>query len=115
MGLIWESSPAAFVVLTCILGGGAAWMTGRALARGWRPASRVVLYMALLALAVRFFHFALAGGTLLSPRYYLVDAAVLIAIGLGSFRVMRTTQMVTQYPWLYRRRGPFGWTSQQQG
>ena len=113
MGLLWENSPSAFVVLTCILGGGAAWMTGRAMARGWRPAARVALYMALLAIAVRFFHFALAEGTLLSLRYYLTDAAVLIGLGLVSFRIARVTQMVTQYPWLYRRIGPFGWRAKE--
>lgn len=113
MGVLWENSPFEFLILTCVLGGGAAWMTGRSLARSWRPAGRVVLYLALLALAVRFFHYALAEGTLLSLHYYAVDAVILVALGLLSYRLTRTDQMVTQYPWLYRRTGPLGWTDRQ--
>lgn len=98
-----------FVVLTVIIGGGAAFLAGRGLARTWRPLWRVFFYMALLAAAVRFFNYALFGGTLLSPYYYLVAYAVLVAVALLGFRAMRTTQMVTQYRWLYARTSPLTW------
>jgi hypothetical protein len=65
--------------------------------------------MALLAAAVRFFHYALFDGNLLSPYYYLVTYAVLVASASLGFRAMRTTQMVTQYRWLYERTGPLTW------
>lgn len=98
-----------FLVLTVILGGGAAFLAGRGLARTWRPFWRVFFYMALLAGAVRFFHYALFDGALVSLHYYLITYAVLVAAcGLG-YRVMRTTQMVTQYRWLYQRTSPLTW------
>jgi hypothetical protein len=111
MGLLWDNSLAAFLILTVLIGGSAAWMTGRALARGWRPVWKLILAMLLLALAVRFFHWGLADGTLLSLHYYTVDAAVLVVIAYLSYRLARTSQMVTQYPWLYRRTSPLTWAN----
>lgn len=98
-----------FLVLTVIIGGGAAFLAGRGLARGWKPYWRVFFYMALLAGAVRFFHHALFDGNLLSPYYYLVTYLVLLAGASLGYRSMRATQMVTQYPWLYTRTSPLTW------
>jgi hypothetical protein len=109
-GLLWETSWVSFVVITLLLAGGAAWMSGRALARSWRPLGLVFVYMVLLGAAARFFHWSLGGETLLTLHYYLVDTIVLIGIGALSWRVARTTQMVEQYPWLYRRTSPVSWT-----
>ena len=111
MGLFWETSPLHFWVLTVAIGGGAAWLAGRALAQSWRPYWQVLAYMLILGVAVRFFHFALLEGTLLSLKHYLVDTAVLIVISALSYRIARTTQMVTQYPWLYRRSSPLSWSA----
>jgi hypothetical protein len=108
-GLIVEVSLADFLVITCILGGAAAWMTGRAIALTWRPYRFVLIYMVLLTLAVRFIHFALFGGTLRSVHFFIVDYAVLAAIATLGYRYMRTAQMVTQYSWLYDKAGPLGW------
>ncbi|MBL4907061.1 MAG: hypothetical protein JKX94_06380 [Sneathiella sp.] len=58
---------------------------------------------------MRFFHFALFEGTLLSLQYYIVDTLVLMGIALVGHRLMMVGQMVTQYPWLYARNGPFAW------
>ena len=98
-----------FLVLTMIIGGGAAFLAGSGLARSWKPFWRIFFYMALLAGAVRYFHYALFGGTLLSLYYYLVAYAVLLAAASLGFRAMRTTQMVTQYRWLYERTSPLTW------
>ncbi|HEU4476611.1 MAG TPA: hypothetical protein VFR71_07960 [Methyloceanibacter sp.] len=102
-----------FLVLTVIIGGGAAFLAGRGLARAWKPHWRVFFYMALLAGAVRFFHYALFDGRLLSLYYYLVTYAVLVGAASLGYRMMRTTQMVTQYPWLYRRTSPLTWRERQ--
>jgi len=109
--LTWlsDDSLRVFVVLTVIIGGGAAFLAGRGLARSWKPFWRVYFYMALLAAAVRFFHYALFDGNLLSLYYYLVTYAVMLAAGVLGFRAMRTTQMVTQYRWLYERTSPLTW------
>jgi hypothetical protein len=104
-----DDSPLVFLILTMIIGGGAAFLAGRGLARSWKPFWRIVFYMALLAGAVRFFHYALFDGRLLSPYYYLVTYVVLLIAASLGFRAMRTTQMVTQYRWLYERTSPLTW------
>jgi hypothetical protein len=97
-----EDSLGVFVLVTVLIGGGAAWLSGRAVAQTWRPWWQVVAYMLILGLAVRFIHFALFDGTLAAPYYYAVDTAVLIVFGLGGFRVTRTRQMTRQYGFLHR-------------
>jgi small-conductance mechanosensitive channel len=98
-----EDSLGIFVLVTLLMGGGAAWLTGRAIAATWRPWWHVVGYALILAAAVRFFHFALFGGTLLSLHYYLIDLVVCLALGLLGYRVTRTGQMLSQYRWLSPR------------
>lgn len=120
MGLIAEKSIYAFLLITVFLGGGAAFLTGRAVARTWKPFGRAVFYMLLLGLAVRFLHWGLftgatyaswreLQGTLLSPHYYIVDTAVLIAMAALGYRLERARQMTTQYGWIYTRTSPFTW------
>lgn len=96
-------SPLEILFVTGLLGGGAAWLAGRAIARTWRPIWHVVGYMAILGAAVRFVHFALFDAELLSLAGYAIDATYVIALACLSWRVTRTTQMVNQYPWLYER------------
>ncbi|HEX2448076.1 MAG TPA: hypothetical protein VHK26_07810 [Methyloceanibacter sp.] len=109
MTLLSDDGPWVFLVLTVIIGGAGAFLSGRSLARSWKPFGRIFLYMALLAAAVRFFHYALFDGNLLSLYYYLVTYIVLLAAASLGYRMMRTTQMVTQYRWLYERTGPLTW------
>ncbi len=110
MDIFWEGNFLVFLFVTGVLGGGAAWMSGRAVALTWKPFWHVFIYVTLLCAAVRFFHFSLFGGTLLSVHYYAADYLVLLVAASLGFRIMRTTQMVTQYRWLYRRTSPFSWT-----
>jgi hypothetical protein len=102
-------SLAQILVITGILGGGAAWLAGRAIALTWRPFWHVIGYMLLLGFAVRFAHFALGSGTLLSLPSYLTDTLFLCAVGSLGWRATRARQMVSQYPWLYQRTGPLSW------
>ncbi len=104
-----EGSFGVFVLVTVILGGGAAALAGRAIAATWRPWGQAVAYSFILGGAVRFIHFALFGGTLLSLHYYLVDSAVCLACGLIGFRAARAAQMVTQYGWINEPDGPLRW------
>lgn len=108
-GRIWEENPFLFLGLTVILGGAAAYMAGRSVALAWKPVWIVLVYMVLLGLALRFLHFALFHGTLRSVQYFAVDMVVLLVAGLLGYRITRVNQMVTQYRWLYERRGLFGW------
>jgi hypothetical protein len=98
-----------FILATMLMGGGAAWQAGHAIALGWRPWWRVILPMLLLGLAVRFIHYAVFRGTLLSLPQYLLDAAACLAFGLVSFRLTRVGQMVTRYNWINERAGPLAW------
>ena len=109
--LLYEESFGVFLLATVALGGGAAWLTGRALAETWRPWWQVPAYILLLAAAVRFIHYALFGATLLSLHYYLVDAVVCLICGLTAYRLTRARQMCAQYAWINARRGVFGWTA----
>jgi hypothetical protein len=45
----------------------------------------------------------------LSASGYLIDLVVLLSIGLFAYHATRARKMVSQYPWLYRRSGLFGW------
>jgi hypothetical protein len=109
MGILWETSFGVFLLVTVFLGGGAAYMAGRATALTWRQVSHLGTYSLLLAAATRFMHYALFGGTLLSPHYFIVDLVVLLLLaGLG-FRLTRARQMAGQYGWLYERTGPLTW------
>jgi hypothetical protein len=65
--------------------------------------------MLILAAASRFIHAVLFGGNLLSAHYYLVDTAICLGFGYLGFRLMRARQMVTQYGWINRPHGLFGW------
>jgi Domain of unknown function (DUF6867) len=97
------------VLLTVVIGGGAAALSGRAIALAWRPPWQVAVTALLLGAAARFFHFALFGGALLSAPSYCCDALLFIVAGMLAWRATRARQMVRQYPWLYARSGPLGW------
>jgi hypothetical protein len=104
-----EHSFGVFLLVTVAMGGGAAWLAGRAIALNWQPWWHVIASMLLLGAAVRFLHAALFEGRLLSPHYYLVDAGVCVMFGLAGFRLVRVRQMVTLYNWMVERSGPFHW------
>lgn len=109
-GILYEEpSLWLFMLVTIVMGGWAAWMTGRAIALTWRPLWQIPLYIVILAAVVRFIHFALFGGTLFTLHYFLVDLVFILAFALAGYRYTRTTQMTTQYRWLYERSGPFSW------
>ena len=98
-------------LVTGVIGGGAAFLSGRAIAQTWRPFWNVLLYMAMLGAGVRFVHFALFEATLLSPASYTVDTLYLVAVGALAWRMTRAAQMATQYYWLYERTSPLTWRS----
>lgn len=104
---LYETGPNGlwvFILVTVILGGSAAFISGRAIAQTWRPFWHIPLYMLLLAACVRFFHYALFWEVLGSAQNYVVDLAVLLALAMLGHRLTRSRQMQTQY----------GWTSGQQ-
>ena len=104
-----EGSFGVFLLVSIFLGGGAAALSGRAIAATWRPWWQIVAYSFILGLAVRFIHFSLFDGALLSAHYYLVDSAVCMAFGFLGFRAARVAQMIAQYRWINEGAGPLRW------
>jgi hypothetical protein len=98
-----------FVLVTILMGGSAAYVSGKAIAQTWRPFWQIPLYMLILAAAVRFCHYALFWEPLLSLKSYVVDFTVALIAASFGYRLVRTRQMTHQYGWLYRRRGPLSW------
>jgi len=113
-GLLWSEQPYGlftFIVITLILGGAGAWASGRALARTWRPLPMLAVYMLGLTAGVRFLHYALYGEELLSLHFFLIAYVWNLIIGAIGYRLMRASQMATQYSWAYERAG-FNWRPQ---
>lgn len=109
-GILYEEPTIwLFLLVTVVMGGWLAWMTGRAMALTWKPTYQLVLYVLVLGLVVRFIHFALFEATLLTLHYYVVDTIILMAFAFAGWRYHRAKQMTTQYRWLFERTGPFGW------
>ncbi|WAP69466.1 DUF6867 family protein [Jiella pelagia] len=111
MGIIWEVTFWEFLFVTVILGGGGAWMIGRSTALTWSGWGLLAFYLVLLALAVRFIHFALFNGTFFLPvstfgtglYYGIIDYIVLVAIAAAGRTVVRKQQMSRQYGFLDRQ------------
>ena len=109
-GILYEEPTIwLFLLVTVVMGGWAAWMTGRAVAVTWRPPFQLVAYTLVLGAVIRFIHFALFEATLLTLHYYIVDTILLIAFGYAGWRYTRANQMTRQYHWLFEPAGPFGW------
>jgi hypothetical protein len=107
-GLLGVSWP-VFFGLTVGVFGGCAFMTGQGVAQGWHPASRVLGYTLLLGAADRFLVYALFQGPLWSLSGFVLHTLALLAISMTAYRVTYARLMVSQYPWLYERKGPLSW------
>jgi hypothetical protein len=104
-----EGNSWVFLILTVIMGGGAAFMAGRSLAIGWKPIRMLIIYMMVFGAGLRFIHFALYQETLTSLLYYITQTLVIIGFALLGYRMTRTQQMTQQYPWMYEKIGPLTW------
>ena len=109
-GILYEEASVwQFFFVTCLLGGWAAWMTGKACAQTWRPKVALFFYVLGLGICIRFIHHALFDGTMFSPRYYVVDTIVLMVLAFLGYQYTRTNQMVSQYHWLFERDSLLSW------
>jgi hypothetical protein len=98
-----------FLLLTCVLGGAAAFATGRAIALTWRPFWQALAYTIPLTASVRFLHYALFGEDILAIAPALLALGILLAIAAIAFRMRQARQMVGQYPFAFTPAGPFAW------
>ena len=108
-GLVYEDSIYAFLFFTVLMGGGAAFQTGRAVAQTWQSIWQLVPYVLLLTFTIRFLYYAVLEQTLLSFHYFGIDFVVLLFAAVIGWQLRRAKQMTTQYRWLYGPAGPFGW------
>jgi len=98
-----------FLMLYVVLTGGAAFLAGQGLALEWRPRWVAALACLPIAAVARFLDFALFEGQLLSLLGYAVVVGVCLVAALLAHRLTEVGLMIRQYPWLYRRKGVFGW------
>jgi hypothetical protein len=115
MSLVVEQKFLIFLVLTVIMGGGAAVLAGRGLAMKWRPVWAPALAMVPLTLGLRFLHYALFGADLTSLHYLVTDFLILLAGCYLGYRMTLTKKMVRQYPWLYEAVSPVTWRPRSDG
>ncbi|MBG1231946.1 DUF6867 family protein [Aestuariivirga litoralis] len=109
MSLFIEGSPYVFLCITIILGGGAAFLAGRSLARGWKSPILLFFYMLIFTAGIRFLHFALFQAQLTSLHYYLSHGLVVMIFAFVGYRTTLAKQMTEKYPWLYERTSPLSW------
>jgi hypothetical protein len=98
-----------FIILTVLLGGGAAFAAGRSIAQGWKSPVLLFIYMLIFTAGLRFLHFALFQSQLSSVQYYISHGLVVMAAAFLGYRLTLARQMVEKYPWLYERSGPLSW------
>jgi hypothetical protein len=98
-----------FLVLTCLLGGAAAFATGRAIALTWRPFWQALAYMIPLTASVRFLHYALFEEDILAIGPALLGLVILTAVAALAFRMVQVRQMTGQYSFAFTAAGPFAW------
>ena len=89
----------AFLALTLVCGGAAAFMSGRALANAWRLPASILLAALPLAAAVRFLHATLADEPTGAAQAALAYG-LMAAFAFAGFALRRREQMARQYPWL---------------
>jgi hypothetical protein len=109
MSFFTEGSLGVFLLLSVFLGGGAAFMAGRSLAKDWRSLTSLMIFMIPLGAGVRFLHFALFQHQLFSLAHFIVTLLILMVFAFFGYRLKRIDQMTTQYPWLYERSGLLTW------
>ncbi len=96
-----------FLFVTVVIMSGAACLTGQALAATWRPLPHLFFYGFLLGLTDRFLVWSLFQGELLSLSGFLIDTLLITGFAFVAYRITRVSKMVSQYPWLYERAGPW--------
>ena len=107
--VVEDSGILVFLILTVILGGGAAFLAGRSLARGWKSQVMLFVYMLIFTAGIRFLHFALFQDALSSLEHYISTGIVIMLFAFLGYRMTLAKQMTEKYPWLYERTSPFSW------
>jgi len=97
---LYHSGPSGlwvFLLVTVVMGGSTAYVSGKAIAETWRPAWQGIVYALVIGLAVRFIHFALFQEILVSGRNYAIDCVILVVATAIGYQRTRRHQMAQQY------------------
>ncbi len=86
-----------FLLVSVVMGGSTAYVSGRAIADTWRPLWHAFVYALTIALGVRFIHFALFDELLVSGRNYLADCIICCIAAYAGYALARRHQMQRQY------------------
>jgi chromate transport protein ChrA len=99
----------AVVILFCIFGAA----SGHALAENWRPPWQAAVYGLLLSAGARLTERILFAHQLHVSAQEAIGffslAVLVVGVTVIAFRFTLARKMPMQYPWLYERRGLFGW------
>ena len=106
--IIGTSIP-VFIGLTMVLLGGAALLSGQAVANGWGAPTIGVFYCVMLAFTDRFLTYALFDGDGMLITGFAISWCYFLGVFMFAHRVTLARKMVRQYPWKYRRQGLFSW------
>ena len=98
-----------FVGLTLVCMCGCGGLIGAAIARQWRPARHVIPFGLALGIIDRTLTFLLFQGDLLSPGGFVIDTYCILLAAVLAWRYTLASQLVRQYPWMYRRSLLLGW------
>jgi len=104
-----------YLGIMVVMMGGAAFLTGQAVALIWRPARQIAAYSVLLVFTGRFLIFALFDGDPLAVPGLFIDYALMTGLAWSAHRLTVVTKMVNQYPWLYERTGPWSFREKSTG
>jgi hypothetical protein len=86
-----------FLLVTVVMGGSTAFVSGRTIAATWRPFWHALVYALVIGLAARFIQFALFEAPLVSAGNYLIDCVILLLAAIWGYVATRKVQMVEQY------------------
>ena len=98
-----EQNTWIFIILTCMLGGGAAFAAGRSLALSWRPYRLLFIYMLIFTCGIRFLHVALFESALTSLQYYISHGLVIQLCAFPGYRMTMARQMAEKYRFAFVR------------
>ena len=105
-----EESLLQVILVTGVIGGGAACLAGRAIAQTWRPFWQCRgVHGACSARRCASCISRCSRPLCCRLRLTRVDTLYLIVMGAVAWRMTRAAQMATQYYWLYERTSPLTW------
>lgn len=96
-----------YILMTLVLFGWCSFQLGKAMANSWQSVLLMIFYITLLTCFERFLMFALFNQELSSFIKFFIDFISLLLISIMAFKITRTSYMVSQYPWKFKKKSIF--------